>query len=144
MALYDNIVIADAQETPVNHTFKHTGKDESGVHWFTDSSQANAIGYWKISVSTTQPKPARAGDQAGGRSFKVKIGLHEPVLAASGTASSGYAVAPKVAYVPRSFTEFLIPEETTKLDRENLAKMTPLLLQNTDMKSLVVDLIQIR
>lgn len=144
MALYDNIVLADAQATPVNHTFKHTGRDESGVHWFTDSSQQNAIGYWKISVSTTQPKPARTGDQSGGRMYKVKIGLHEPILAESGTSSSGYGVAPRVAYVPRSFTEYLIPEETTRLDRDNLAKMTPLLLSNAEMKSLVTELIQIR
>lgn len=139
-----DIVLNDAAATAVAHTFRHTGADENGVQWFTDMSQSNALGYWKISVQTSQPKPARVNDQAHGRTFKVKIGLHEPVLASVGTASSGYSPSPRVAYISRSFTEYILPEETSLLDRKHLFKMTHQLVTKSVVQELVEDLVQAR
>jgi hypothetical protein len=53
---------------------------------------------------------------------------------------SGVAPAPQIAYVVRGISEFVIPERTTLLDRQNISKMTPLLLQNAQIKSIIDNL----
>lgn len=140
--LASDIVIADAQATPVDHTFVPVGLDKTGVFWFSDQSNTNAVGYWRISVEQKQPSPAAAGTASGnGRSYRYRIGLHEPVLEVTGSSTvSGIPAAPTVAYVPRSFTEYIMPERCTTLDRKNLRKMTALLQSNAQMISLVEDL----
>lgn len=136
-----DIVIADAAGTPVNHTFKPLGVDAKGVYWWVDQSQANPLGYWKISAEVTRPANPRPGDSATNRVYRVKVALHEPVLAnITNSTVTGVAPAPTLAYTPRSHQEFIIPESATLLDRQNIAKMTPLLAQNTQIKSLVESL----
>lgn len=137
-----DIVLADAQATPVNHTFVPVGLDKDGTFWFSDQSNANAVGYWRISVEQKQPSPAAAGTTSGnGRSYRYRIGLHEPVLEVVGNSTvSGIAAAPTVAYVPRSFAEYIMPERCTSLDRKNLRKMTALLQANAQIVTLVEDL----
>lgn len=140
-----NIVLADAQATPVNHTFEPRGRDANGVEWLTDYSQSNAVGYWQISIQTVQPAAPRAGDSSQGRTFRIKIGLHEPVLETLGNASqSGILPAPTVAYIPRSFIEYVVPERSAVLDRQNLAKMTHLLAANAQVIDFVTKLTQVR
>lgn len=135
------IVLADAQATPVNHTFNPSGLDANGVYWFVDRSQANAVGYWKISVEVRQPAPATAGQSSNNRVNRIKIGLHEPILETMGDSSaSGILPAPTVAYVPRAFTEYVIPERASSLDRENIQKMSANLLDNAQIAAIVKDL----
>lgn len=141
MSTAANVVIADAQATPVNHTFQPQGKDSSGTFWFTDLSQANAVGYWKISVEIKKPPPATDRQSSQGRTYRYRIGLHQPILAnVTNSTVSGIAPAPTLAYSPRTFVEFILPEETALLDRSNAAKMVPLLLQNSQFKSLIEQL----
>lgn len=137
MAIATNIVIADAATTPVNHTFAPNGKTD-GVFWFVDRSQANAVGYWRISVETRQPAPPKVGEDASNRVYRVKVQLHEPVLAnITNSTVSGVAPSPQVAYIPRSFVEYVIPERTAQIDRDNLWKMTHLLAANSQIENLV-------
>lgn len=124
-----NIVLADAQATPVNHTFIPVGRDRNGVFWFEDQSFGNSVGYWRISVETRRPANAAAGTSAT-RSYRTVIGLHEPVLETLSNNSAGFTPAPTVAYVPRTFCEFVDPERSTLQNRKDMAKMVPLLLQN--------------
>jgi hypothetical protein len=132
------IVLADAQGTPVNHTFNPMGLDANGVLWAVDQSQANAVGYWRISIEQKQPAPPKPGESSAGRSYRVKIGLHEPVLETPGDSSaSGIMPAPTVAYIPRSIGEYIIPERSALIDRKNLAKMFPLLLSNAQIVAMV-------
>lgn len=134
------IVLADAAGTPVNHTFTPNGKDDGGTFWYIDRSQTNGIGYWKISVEFKEPSQAKAGDSSKERTYRVRIGLHEPVLEnVSNSTISGIAPAPTVAYIPRSFVEFVMPERAAKLDRQHLRKMTASLLGIAQIVTVVED-----
>lgn len=134
MATATAIVLADAQVTPVNHTFSPIGADSNEIFWFVDQSQVNAIGFWKISVEITRPKLAQPGESSKNRVERVRIGLHEPVLeTVSNSTVSGIAPAPTVAYIPRAFSEFIFPERGVLLDRKNLRKMKANLLNDANM-----------
>lgn len=119
-----NIVLADAQGTPVNHTFVPIGPDKEGVFWFEDQSQATANGYWRVSMSLKRPPIAQAGQSTNGRTFRALIGLHEPVLETLGTNTvSGIPPAPTVSYVSRAFSEYVLPERASLQNRKDLRKM---------------------
>ncbi len=141
MAL-SNIVLADAQATPVNHTFSPQGPDKNGVEYLTDYSQANAIGYWKISLETIQPSQPKAGQASTDRTYRVKVGLHEPVLETlSNSTVSGIVPAPTISYIPRSFVEYVLPERSSLQNRKDLWKMTHLLAANAQIQGFVENLI---
>jgi hypothetical protein len=136
-----NIVLADAQATPVNHTFVPIGPDKDGVFWFEDSSQATPNGYWRISVQLKRPAVAQAGQSSTGRTFRATVGLHEPVLETLGTNTvTGIPPAPTVAYVSRGFTEYVLPERASLQNRKDLRKMMANLLAETQMTALVESL----
>lgn len=119
-----NIVLADALGTPVNHTFIPKGRDVDGIFWFEDQSQSNAVGYWKISVEVKQPPPATAGVSSDTRTYRVKVGLHEPILAnITNSTVSGVEPSPQVAYVDRAFMEYVMPERASLQNRKDLRKM---------------------
>jgi hypothetical protein len=140
-----NIVLADALATPVNHTFVPIGRDKNGVFHFEDQSQANAVGFWRITVELVRPPAAQARQNSEGRSQRVKIGLHEPILETVSNATvTGIAPAPTVSYVPRSFTEFVMPERSSLQNRKDLRKMTAALLGDTQIVSAVENLAYIQ
>jgi len=140
-----NIVLADAQATPVNHTFIPVGRDKNSVFWFEDQSAANAIGFWKISVELTKPPTPAALTNSSGRTVRARIGLHEPILeTVSNNTVSGIAPAPTVSYVPRVFCEFIMPERSSLQNRKDLRKMVALLLAETQMVALVETLVYIQ
>jgi hypothetical protein len=136
-----NIVLADAQATPVNHTFVPVGRDKNSVFWFEDQSQANAIGYWKISVEMTKPPVPIAKQSSEGRTIRCKVGLHEPILeTVSNNTVSGIAPAPTISYVPRSFMEFVLPERASLQNRKDLRKMASALLAETQVTNVIENL----
>lgn len=139
-----NIVIADATGTPVNHTFVPIGLDPNGVFWWVDQSQDNPLGYWKISAAVQRPPAGQAGVSSDGRNFRVKIALHEPVLAnITNSTVSGVMPAPQLSHVVRSFHEYVLAERATKLERQHIRKMSPLLLQNAQVVQLIDDLMYV-
>ena len=138
-----NIVLADALATPVNHTFIPLGADDKGVQWLVDQSQTNAVGYWRISLQTTAPLPPKAGESSDGRTFRVRVGLHEPVLETNGDSSmSGILPAPTVAYIPRLFGEYVIPERASLQNRKDLWKMFGNLVDNAQIQAAVEQLVR--
>lgn len=141
MTVAVNIVIADALATPVNHTFTPVGKDDKGVFWFNDQSITNAIGFWRISVEIKFPPSAKSGDSSAGRAYRYKVGLHEPILeVVSNNTILGIAPAPTVSYIPRSFTEFILPERASLQNRKDLRKMTSLLVSDANIIAVVENL----
>lgn len=137
-----NIVLADAQATPVNHTFVPKGPDKEGVFWFEDQSQANAIGFWKISYQLKNPPVSQAGQSSATRTYRVVIGLHEPILeTVSNNTVSGISPAPTVSYVSRGFVELVMPERASLQNRKDLRKMVYNLMNETQAVSLVESLI---
>lgn len=140
-----DIVLADAAGTPVNHTFKPSGIDTKGTYWWTDRSQSNTIGYWRISCEFKEPPPAQAGQNSSDRTYRVRIGLHEPVLETlSNSTVSGITPAPTVAYIPRSFTEYVLSERSTLLERQHLRKMTQNLQANANILDVVENLARVQ
>lgn len=133
-----NIVLADAQATPVNHTFVPIGRDPNGVFWFEDQSATNAIGNWRISVLVKKPASPNPGQSSEGRANRVEIGLHEPVLeTVSNNTVSGIAPAPTVAYTQRALSTYILPERSTLDDRKHLRKMSYNLQANSQVIAMV-------
>lgn len=140
-----NIVLADAQGTPANHTFVPVGRDPKAVYWFEDQSAANAIGNWKISIELMKPPTPTAKQSSEGRTIRARIGLHEPILETVSNATvSGIAPAPTVSYVPRSFSEFVLPERATLQNRKDLRKMMANLLADSQIIAVVESLTYIQ
>lgn len=141
MATAIAITLADAQATPVTHTFNPIGLDPKKTFWFIDQSASNAIGYWKISVEVTQPPQAMPGESSARRVYRYRVGLHEPVLeTVSNSTVSGIAPAPTIAYIPRSFTEFVLPERCTAQDRKTIRKMHAALLADAQISGVIENL----
>jgi hypothetical protein len=137
-----NIVLADALGTPVNHTFVPLGPDRDGVFWFEDQSQASPIGYWRISYQLKRPTQGAAGANSNQRTYRATIGLHEPVLETVSNATvSGIAPAPTISYVPRTFTEYVMPERSSLQNRKDLRKMNSNLQDEAQLIALVENLV---
>jgi hypothetical protein len=135
-----SIVLADAQATPVNHTFIPLGVDpkDNTVFWFEDQSQASMIGYWRISIQLKRPQQATRWQDSTHRVVRAVVGLHEPILEnLSSSTMTGIVPAPTLAYIPRSFTEYVMPERTSLEDRKSLRKMTYTLQANANVLSVV-------
>lgn len=137
-----NIVLADAQGTPVNHTFVPLGPDKDGVFWFEDQSQASPIGFWRISYQLKRPPPGATGQSSSQRTYRAAIGLHEPILEnVTNNTVSGIAPAPTIAYFPRCFVEYVMPERSSSIDRKNLRKMAWNLQNEVQLIALVESLV---
>jgi hypothetical protein len=142
-----SITLADAAGTPVNHVFAPNGPDKDGTYWFVDpvggNSNAGPLGFWRISVGIKRPALPIAGTSAQNRTYRVAVALHLPSLADLDYAASGLEPAPTVAYTPRAFMEFVIPERSIDIDRDNIRKMAYNLLNNAQVVSAIEDLIPV-
>lgn len=144
MAQAANIVLADAQATPVNHTFIPLGPDKNGVQWFEDQSQTNAIGYWRISAELKRTmNPAAGASSSNERVNRIKLALHEPVLETLGTADNGLTPPPTVAFVVRTYIEAVLPERCSLQNRKDIRKMSVGLLADAQIISMIENLIPV-
>lgn len=131
MAAASNIVLADGQATPVNHTFVPLGPDANGVWWFEDQSAAVPLGNNRLSVELKRPMGGRQGEDASKRVVRVKVGIHTPKLeTVSNNTVSGIAPAPTISYVPRVNIEFILPERSAVQDREDIRLFASSVLLN--------------
>jgi len=141
MSAVTAIVIADAQGTPVNHTFTPLGPDTNGVWWYEDQSQSTPVGYWRISLQLTRTPPAGNGvASSSNRVNRVKIGFHIPTLETLGTNDAGLTPPPTVSYVTRMTCEFISPERNVLQNRKDLRKMFALLLADTQVINMMESL----
>lgn len=140
MSAVVNIVLNDAQATPVAHTFIPLGPDTNGAWWFEDQSGSKPIGYNKISMQLVRPGPASSGQNAGERTARIKVGLHTPVLETLGTSDSGITPPDQVAYTPRVNVEFIISERSTLQERKDLRKYVDFLMAETQLTNMVENL----
>lgn len=141
MTVATSIALADALATPVVHTFVPMGKDaKNDIFWFVDQSQSNAIGFWRISVEIKQPEAPKTGQSSSERTYRFRIGLHEPILETLSNNSSGLTPSPTVAYIPRAFTEYILSERSSQQDRKNLRKMNYLLQNDANIIAVVENL----
>jgi len=140
MTVATNIVLADAQATPVNHTFVPIGLDKDGLFWFVDQSASNEIGFWKVSIQIRKPGMANPGESSANRTTRVKVTLHEPILETLSNNSAGYTPAPTVAYIPRQVTDYILHERATLQNRKDLRKMGYNLLNDANIVAVVENL----
>lgn len=137
MATSVDIVLADAQATPVNHTFTALGQDNDRIAQFVDTSAAAAIGYWSISVEIKNPPAPKPGETSRNRVRRVKLTLSEPILETLGTNDAGYTPAATIAYIPRAVVEFVQPEQCTLQNKKDIRKMVANLLNNAQIIAVV-------
>lgn len=136
-----NIVINDGAATPVAHTFVPIGPDKDGIWWYEEQGVASsAIGNNRLSVEVKSPPPPSAGTSSKDRNYRIKFGLHTPVLEALSNNSAGYTPSPTVAYTPRVFTEYVFSERSTKTERKNIRSMSYNLWFNGNIINIVDDL----
>lgn len=129
MPAFANLVIADGQATPVNHTFATKTNDQRVTVW-EDRIGGIAIGYPKIKAKTSESDVIR----------RVKFDISIPVLeAVSGANPSGFTPAAKVAYTVPFNGEFLLPTRCTLADRDNILAYARNFLALTVMKNVVVN-----
>lgn len=123
MPALTDIVLPDAQATPVNHTFKPLGQDRKGLWWFEDSSAGTPAGFNRISFKIDRPSDFQSKDR-----MRVEIGVHTPVLESSTPASNGFTPAPTAAYVCQAYVTFIIPARSSLQARKDIHKYVGILL----------------
>lgn len=137
MAAAVNIVLADAQATPVNHTFIPLGPMKGFDMVWEDQSQSSPNGYWRIGVTQVRPSNSKT---AGGP-IVTKVTLLEPVLEAIAPAASGLTQPPTVAYTPSVVTEYRCSDRSNLAIRKDLRKMNANLQAEAQMVAWVESLV---
>lgn len=132
MAQAINIVVADAQATPVNHTFIPIGPMGTWDMVFEDQSQSSPVGFWRVYTRIKRP----VGKQAG-QNIKIDVSLQEPVLETITNASTGLTPAPMVAFVPRFDMTFSVSDRSSLQNRKDLRKTASLLLSEAQITAMV-------
>jgi len=142
MAAAANIVLNDAQATPVAHTFIPLGPDQNDVRWWEDQSGASPLGYNRISMALVRPSlTAAQGVSSDKRVCRVKMQLHTPKLEnTTNSTVSGVQPAPTLSYVPRVSVEFILPERSALQDRKDIRKFAQFLLADTAIVNAVESL----
>jgi hypothetical protein len=140
MSAVANIVLNDAQGSPVAHTFIPLGQDKLGAWWWEDQTGTASIGYNRISMQLVRSTIGAAGDSSGNRTNRIKIGIHTPKLETLSNNSAGLTPPPTVAYVPRCNIEFIISDRAALQDRKDLRKYADFLLAETQLTNMVENL----
>jgi len=134
MSAIANIVLNDAQATPVAHTFAPAKTPVDGALW-EDRSASQYIGYNKLSMSIS--RPTGAIKDGANRNLKLNIKLETPKLEnVTNSTVSGIAPAPTVSYRPVAELVVTLPERCSLQDRKDLQKYLQQLVTNSFVTSL--------
>jgi hypothetical protein len=123
MPVAANIVIADGQATPVNHTLIPLGRDEGGVLRYIEQTTGPVLGAWTAGFSMRKPGPAKPGTNTASRIEQHKITARVPVLETLANNAAGYVPSPMVAYFNESSLVFNIPERANSVERLTIQKV---------------------
>lgn len=135
MAQIANIVLNDAQATPVAHTFGPARTPVDGALW-EDRSSSQYIGYNKVTMELRRPTGSSGG--SANRNIKAVIRVETPKLEnVTNSTVSGIAPAPTVSYRPMAELTFTFPERCSLVDRKDLQKYILQLMGNTFVTDLV-------
>lgn len=143
-----NLVLANGEGTPANHTFAPLGQNrDTGFWWFEDQSprvsSTSPIGWPRIGIRTRRANDGGPGDNAQTRVNRVEYVIAMPQLETVGTSDSGLTPPPTVAYVDRVKGEFLLPSRDAIADRSDALAFNGSLLTNAIFVDLVKNLTQI-
>lgn len=140
MAQAVNMVLADAQVTPVNHTFIPLGLI-NGRFWFEDQSGASPLVYNRISVSIKRGAPGQNGENQGDKVARMSVHVWTPTGETMGTNDAGIIPPLRLAYQLSSKHEFVMSERSTKVERSTNRKFAYLVLDQAQIKAMIDDLI---
>lgn len=129
MAALAPIIIADS--IPANRTFSPVNIDAAGVAKLADRSSGIAIGFPVLTLSLRSPT-------SGSRNYKVVGKLVIPTLeATSPSTATGIQPAPTKAYDSMGTFEFVLPERSTPVERNNLLALMRSALANVNVTNAV-------
>lgn len=131
MAAVANIVLADGQAAPVNHTFNPIDVTADLVT-YADKVLGVVAGYPKISIGKRLPTSTNGNQKTTG---KVTL----PVLETAATAASGFTPGPTVAYSLLADMAIVIPERATLAERKDLYAYAKNFLANAVFSTAVID-----
>ena len=135
MSQIANIVLNDAQATPVAHTFGPARTPVDGALW-EDRSSSQYIGYNKVIMELRRPTGSSGG--SANRNIKAVIRIETPKLEnVTNSTVSGIAPAPTVSYRPMAELTFTFPERCSLGDRKDLQKYVLQLMSNVFVTDLV-------
>lgn len=142
MPSFGNIILADGQSPPVNHTFKPVIVDKNDVANYNDNLSGIPLGYPRLSISLKVPKqPLAPGINARTSVYRAKIKVDVPVLEVTAPATgSGIQPAPTVAYANVGIVEFVIPARGSLQDRKDILAYLRNALAHASVVSVIQDL----
>jgi hypothetical protein len=130
LAAIANVVLNDAQGTPVAHTFA-PAKTQSDFALLEDRSAGLYIGYNKLTFKLTRPQGAQA-QKTSNRNLTLEIKVETPKMeTVSNNTVSGIAPAPTVSYRPVATLNVTLPDRCSLQDRKDLQKYVLQLLSNS-------------
>lgn len=149
MPAVTNLVLANGEGTPVNHTFAPLGQNrETGFWWFEDQSprvnSTSSLGWPRIGIRARRANDAGPGENAQTRVNRVEFTIALPQQETVGTSDSGLTPPPTVAYVDRVKGEFLLPSRDSLADRKDVLAFAKNLLAEATFTDLVQNLSQYR
>jgi len=122
MGTFADIVINDAQGTPIAHTFAKASRNEDYARW-EDRAVSIYLGFNRVILQLKRPS---APD--GRTNVIVTLKVEMPVLETVGNNSNGVTPPQNVAYVLRSECKFTLPVRSIEVDRNTLRVFTAALL----------------
>lgn len=128
MAQIANLVLADGQSTPVNHTFTPVGVS-GGIARYQDVSSGFAVSFPTITTSLRLPTKALPSSKAV---MKIVLPVTE-VLAPSSIPTKVFELIANI--------EVVMPEKATLAQRKDIAAYTKNLLASTPVQAILIDLI---
>lgn len=133
MAAIAAITLNDGQGAPVAHTFSPVTITGDVAKW-ADRSGGIAVGYPIMTMGLRPPTN-------GSKVYKATIRIMVPTLEVTSPATgSGIQPAPTKGYDCAFMGEFLLPERSSKPNRQDVFAYVKNVFANSTLKSLVEDL----
>lgn len=134
MAAMANIVLADGQGTPANHTFVPVSNFNGLFTWEELNADAS-VGNRRITASLRPPSQ-------GSLNYKATIKVWNPKLeVTSPSTSTGYQPAPKVAYTIACTMDITIPQRSALADRKDETQFMRNLLAENQITDILNNLV---
>lgn len=137
MPAIGNIVLADGQGTPVNHTFAPVQITSEGIAQWADRSGGIGLGFPTLSCQLRQP----IGSNGASRLYRDTWQIRYPILeVTSPSTGSGIQPAPTLSYTHGANIELLLPERGTLANRKDLGAFMANLAVHATFKAIYENL----
>lgn len=140
-----DIVLANGETSPVNHTFTPIGQDtKTGIWWFEDQSPrvtaTSSLGWPRIGLRSKRETEMTQGQSSKNMITRVVLTGALPQLETLGTSDNGLTPAPQIAYVDRFEITFMISARDALADRKDVQAYAKNLLGNSLVTSMIQSL----